>query len=160
MGEIADGLFQIAERLQPMSVRNVFYRAVAAGLVEKTEAAYKGTVIRLLVKMRRSGRLPYGWLVDSTRWARKPRSYSGLEAALEDTRIAYRRALWRDQGVNVEVWIEKDAISGVVFPVTAEWDVPLMSVRGYPSLSFLHAAAEAIEAAEREALANLLGGPA
>ena len=147
MGRIADGLYAIVERYQPMTVRNVFYRAVAAGLVEKTEAAYKGTVGRLLTEMRRSGRLPYGWLADSTRWQRKPRSYSSLEAALEDTQRTYRRALWREQEVNVEVWIEKDAIAGVVVDVTAEWDVPLMSVRGYPSLSFLHSAAEDIAAA-------------
>ena len=82
MGAIADGLYQIVERYQPMTVRNVFYRAVAAGLVEKTEAAYKGTVGRLLTEMRRSERLPYGWITDSTRWQRKPRSYSDLEAAL------------------------------------------------------------------------------
>jgi hypothetical protein len=44
----------------------------------------------------------------------------------------------------VEVWIEKDALAGVVYPVTAAYDVPLMSARGYASLSFLHAAAEAI----------------
>jgi hypothetical protein len=90
--------------------------------------------------------MPYDWLTDATRWQRKPRSYSNLEAALEDTRLTYRRALWREQSVNVEVWIEKDAIAGVVFDTTAAWDVPLMSVRGYPSLSFTHSAAEQMAA--------------
>jgi hypothetical protein len=149
MGAVADGLYAIVARYQPMTVRNVFYRAVAAGLVEKTEVAYKGTVGRLLTEMRREGRLPYGWITDSTRWQRKPRSYCDLEAALEDTRLTYRRALWRDQDSNVEIWIEKDAIAGVVYAVTAPWDVPLMSVRGYPSLSFLHSAAEDIAAADK-----------
>lgn len=144
MTDIADGLFDIVERYQPMTVRNAFYRAVAEGLVEKTEKAYKGTVGRLLTEMRRAGRLPYGWITDSTRWQRKPRSFSDLDAALEDTHRTYRRALWREQERNVEVWIEKDAIAGVVLDVTAAWDVPLMSVRGYPSLSFLHSAAEDI----------------
>ena len=44
----------------------------------------------------------------------------------------------------VEVWLEKDALSGVVFPITGELDVPLMVTRGYPSISFLHGAAETI----------------
>ena len=42
------------------------------------------------------------------------------------------------------MWLEKDALSGVVFPVTGELDVPLMVTRGYPSISFLHGAAETI----------------
>jgi hypothetical protein len=44
----------------------------------------------------------------------------------------------------VEVWLEKDALSGVIYPVTSMYDVPLMVARGYASLSFLHSAAEHI----------------
>jgi hypothetical protein len=38
----------------------------------------------------------------------------------------------------------KDALSGVVYPVTDMYDVPLMVARGYASLSFLYSAAEYI----------------
>ena len=31
----------------------------------------------------------------------------------------FRRALWDNQETYVEVWSEKDAISGVVYPVTS-----------------------------------------
>ena len=44
----------------------------------------------------------------------------------------------------VEIWLEKDALAGVVYPVTSMYDVPLMVARGYASLSFLYSAAEAI----------------
>ena len=47
--------------------------------------------------------------------------------------------------VYVEVWVEKDALSGVLFEETEVYDVPLMTARGYSSLSFLHSAAEAIQ---------------
>ncbi len=56
----------------------------------------------------------------------------------------YRQALWENQDAVVEVWLEKEALAGVLYDVTAEWDVPLMVTRGYPSLSFLHLAAEGI----------------
>ena len=46
----------------------------------------------------------------------------------------------------MEVWLEKDALAGVVYEVTQEFDVPLMVTRGYASLSYLHEAAEAIAA--------------
>jgi len=46
--------------------------------------------------------------------------------------------------VSVEVWLEKEALAGVVVDVTDEWDVSLMVTRGYPSMSFLYSAAQAI----------------
>jgi hypothetical protein len=99
--------------------------------------------------MRRDGQLPYGWIADNTRWQRKPRTHASLEDALEDTQRHYRRDVWANQDAYVEIWLEKDALSGVLWDVTAEWDVPLMVTRGYPSLSFLHSAGEAIEDEER-----------
>jgi hypothetical protein len=34
-----------------------------------------------------------------------------------------------------EIWLEKDALAGVVYPITAKYDVPLMVARGYASLT-------------------------
>jgi hypothetical protein len=94
--------------------------------------------------MRRDGQLPFDWIADNTRWQRKPRTYGSLQAMLERCQETYRRALWDDQDAYVEVWLEKEALAGVLIDVTAEWDVPLMVTRGYPSVSFLHSAGEAI----------------
>lgn len=127
-----------------MTVRQVFYQLVSLGVVAKTEAEYKGTVSRLLSKMRRRHTLPYDWIADNTRWMRKPNSYGSLQDMLERSHEFYRRELWANQDDYVEIWLEKDALSGVLYEVTEQWDVPLMVTRGYPSLSFLHSAAEQI----------------
>jgi hypothetical protein len=97
-----------------------------------------------LVLMRRAGDLPYSWLADNTRWQRKPRTFDGVADALRRTAQFYRKALWTEVGSYVEVWLEKDALAGVVYPVTEMYDVPLMVARGYASLSFLYDAAENI----------------
>src|SRR5262249_38086328 len=94
--------------------------------------------------MRKAGQLPYAWIADNTRWQRKPDSFTSVQDALEQTAQFYRKALWADADAYVEVWLEKDALSGVIYPVTETFDVPLMVARGYASLSFLHSAAEAI----------------
>ena len=75
---------------------------------------------------------------------RKPPTYSGLAQMLDEQSKLYRRALWSNQAVDVEVWLEKDALLGVLYPVTSKWDVPLMVTRGYSSLSFAWGAAEAL----------------
>lgn len=136
-------LFNIVANMQPMTVRQVFYQATVQGIVEKTEAGYT-KVQTDLVLMRKSGELPYHWIADNTRWQRKPRSFDGIEEALEHTAQFYRKDLWSSADCYVEVWLEKDALAGVVMPVTSTYDVPLMVARGYASLSFLHSAAEYI----------------
>jgi hypothetical protein len=99
--------------------------------------------------MRRSGQLPYGWIADHTRWQRKPVTFDSIEDALADTAATYRKALWRDAKSYLEIWLEKDALSGVVLPVTKKFDVPLMVVWGYASETFLHAAGDYMAAVER-----------
>lgn len=133
----------------PMTVRQVFYRLVSAGAIGKTEQEYKGCVVRLLTEMRLDGSIPFGWIADNTRWMRKPRTYDSVEQALQRTAETYRRALWSQQAVDVEVWLEKDALAGVLIEETDPWDVPLMVTRGYPSLSYLYEAASAIRAADK-----------
>lgn len=141
---IVDVLGEIA----PATVRQCYYQLVSRGAIAKTEAAYK-TVVRLLTVMRRAGEVPFDWIADNTRWQRKPRTYSGLSQLLSDTARLYRRSVWSTQAVYCEAWIEKDALAGVFIDVTAEYDVPLMVCRGYPSVTYLHAAAEVIAAVRK-----------
>jgi hypothetical protein len=143
MAAIRQAIHAVLAADRPMTVRQVFYRLTATGAIAKTEAEYK-TVKRLLAEMRRSGQVPYGWIADATRWMRRPKTYSSAEDALRRTAATYRRALWDDAPTAVEVWLEKEALAGVLVEVTERWDVPLMVCRGYPSISFLHSAAEEI----------------
>ncbi|BCH10461.1 hypothetical protein MesoLj131c_47190 [Mesorhizobium sp. 131-3-5] len=143
MAERRRCLWNIVWEMKPMTVRQVFYQATVRNIVEKSEAGYN-KVQTDLVQMRKSGMLPYDWLADNTRWQRKPRTFDNIEQALNDTARFYRKSLWTDAGSYVEVWLEKDALAGVVQPITALYDVPLMVARGYASLSFLHSAAEYI----------------
>ena len=135
-------MLDLLQAEHPMTVRQVFYQLVSRGVVPKTEVQYKQTVCRLLTQLRREGLLPYDWIADNTRLQRKPYSFQDLNDALEFTAQTYRRALWGEQGVYVEVWCEKDALSGILYGVTSEYDVPLMISRGFSSLSFLHSAGE------------------
>ena len=133
-------LLEIVRAAQPATVRQIFYLASVRGIVAKDEGGYSRVQIDL-VDMRRSGQLPYGWIVDHTRWQRRPVTFDSIEEALADTASTYRKALWRDIKSYVEIWLEKDALSGVILPVTKKFDVPLMVARGYASeTSFIRAA--------------------
>lgn len=156
LAEIEAAIYAVAEDEQPVSTRGVFYRVESRGLVPKDDKGY-GVVQRQVVKMRRRGDLPYHWIADGTRIQLKPKTWSNAHRALTTTAAAYRRALWDDQAVHVEVWTEKDAIRSVVYPVTSEFDVPLMVARGYASESFLWSTAEDIIADGKPAVIYQLG---
>ncbi len=141
---IREALQRILAADHPMTVRQVFYQAVGRGVIDKTEGEYKQTIVRLLTEMRRAGDIPFSWIADNTRWMRKPRTYHSLRGMLEVTKEAYRRALWDSQDSYVEIWLEKDALAGVLYAETETWDVPLMVTRGYPSVSYLYEAASTI----------------
>lgn len=142
--KIKTASYKLLEAEQPMTVRQLYYRLVSAGIIQKTEQEYDA-VCRLLALMRRSGELPFSWLADATRWQRKPSTHSSLASMLERSSQFYRRSVWDNQDVYVEIWLKKDALAGVLWDVTREWDVPLMVTRGYPSLSYLYSAAEAMQ---------------
>lgn len=130
----------------PATVRGTFYRLVSAGVIDKNDREYKNTVVRLMTRLRECGKLPYGWVTDSTRLMRKTRSWESPYAALMDTALDFKAAVWRDQSSYVELWTEKDAIAGVLLSATQDWDVPVMVARGFSSITFLFEAAQTIKA--------------
>jgi hypothetical protein len=154
--ERREALWDIINDGRPMTVRQVFYQATVRGLVEKAESGYAKVQTDLTV-MRRADELPYDWLADNTRWQRKPNTFDSVEDALRETARFYRKALWKDIDAYVEIWLEKDALSGVIYPVTSMYDVPLMVARGYASLSFLYNAAEYINSLDVPAYIYHLG---
>jgi hypothetical protein len=157
--ELADlhaAILTVCKEDHPLTVRGVFYRVMSAGAVEKTEKAY-AAVQREVLKLRRAGFLPYEWIADGTRWHIKQPSWDSAKDVLYATASSYRRALWHDQDVYVEVWSEKEAISSIVSPITSAWDVPLMIARGFASESFLWSTANTIRGQRKPAVIYQLG---
>jgi hypothetical protein len=149
-------LWMIASEIEPCTVRQVFYQSTVRGLMEKEESGYD-KVQRCLVELRRFWGMPFSWVSDATRWVRKPRTFDSLEAALQHTAETYRRALMAAMDAYIEIWIEKDALAGVILPITIEYDIPLMVARGFSSITFLNSAAEAIADQNKPAYIYHLG---
>jgi hypothetical protein len=143
MEERAEFLIHYAEEHGPVTVRGLYYQAEVAGIpgIGKDDSGYNKVQRQVLI-LRRAGRMSYHDIADATRWMRKPRSYSSIEEMLRDNVRTYRKKLWADTPDYVEVWCEKDALAGVIYPVTSEYDVPLMITRGFSSETFCFEAIE------------------
>jgi hypothetical protein len=150
-------LTQLALECQPITVRGLMYRTQATGLFPSTSLRYYQQTARVVLKLRRSGLVPYRWIVDSTRRRLKPSSWSGLGDFAEDAARAYRLDFWSRQANYIEFFCEKDAMSAVIEPVTAEFDVHLNVIRGHVSETFVWNIAEEWKEIEKPVHAYYLG---
>ena len=144
-------LYDIVEEQQPMNVRHAFYLATVRGLVLKTDKGVGNGYSRIqwdLTVMRKSGEMPYEWIEDGTREVTEPYTEPDIATALRRTAEGYRKSLWEEADCRVQIWIEKDGLTNVIYPVTGARDVPVFPARGYSSLTFLHDAASRIEAGD------------
>jgi hypothetical protein len=117
-----------------LTLRQCFYQHVARGLLENTQGEYKrlGDVVK---SGRRAGLIDWDAIEDRTRYVRESASWGSPSELIEAAAEGYREDLWRDQAFRVEVWIEKDALLGVIEGVCEEWRAPYFACRGNNSES-------------------------
>jgi hypothetical protein len=142
--ELDAALIAITEELHPITVRGTFYQTEVRIplIVPKDEKGY-GLVQRRLVQLREWGKIPYGYITDGTRWRHGPRRYDDLTDFQKHAASLYRRDYWAKADVHVEIWIEKDALAGTIFPIVCEeWGLDLMVNKGFASRTYLYEAAE------------------
>lgn len=141
----------------PLTVRQVYYLAVAQGIVPKShQHGYRVVQIRLTA-LRETGEVPYEWIIDNSRQVSEPLTYASVEDAVAQTARWYRRDHWADQPVRVEVWCESDSIATFISPTTRTLGVPLLPAKGQTSRSFAYTAAQAAIAADKPVRIVYLG---
>lgn len=123
-----------------LTLRQLYYQFVARGFVANTDKSYN-RLGDLISNARRAGLIDWNAIEDRTRFIRELPSWNDPESILESARDSYHRDLWANQPVRFEVWIEKDALVGVIEKVCKDNDAPFFSCRGYVSDSELWRAA-------------------
>ncbi len=143
MEALREALFEIVAENEPVTVRGAFYLASSPGVVPKTENEGYHPVQRELLKMRREGVIPWGWIPDGSRSRFGYRRYGGLDSYARQVAANYRRDYWHDSPEYVEIWLEKEALRSVISPVVIEeFGLDLYVTKGQPSVSYLYDAAE------------------
>lgn len=84
---------------------------------------------------RLAGAVDWGAIVDRTRQLTEWQHERGIASALQRMKSNYTLDMWETQPTRVEVWVEKEALAGVVSRVCGQYDVPYFSCRGYTSAS-------------------------
>lgn len=86
--------------------------------------------------------MPYYWLVDAGRFARIASSWRSPDRILKSAANNYRLDYWHTQPQQLQIWTEKDAVVGMIEPITNKYQVPLYSCKGYASLTLIYNAVQ------------------
>lgn len=131
-----------------LTLRQLYYQFVARGLLENSKKSYDN-LGNTLSKARLCGLVDWDAIEDRTRFLRRPPSWDTPQDILLSVARSYRENPWRNQRTYVEVWIEKDALVGVVEPACNRWRVPYFACRGYTSQSEQYTAGKRLAAQAR-----------
>lgn len=117
-----------------LTLRQLYYQFVARDLLPNSQRSYKrlGSIIN---DARLAGYIDWDAIVDRTRNLKSNPHWTSPGSIIESAAYSYRRDLWAGQPYRVEVWIEKEALAGVIERPCVKLDVPYFCCRGYVSQS-------------------------
>lgn len=135
-----------------MSLRQLYYQLVSSAIIPNTKSEYS-RLSNLIVAGRMAGIVDWDSIVDRLRQPQLPYWAIDIPDALNDLiEGRYRVNRQWGQGNYIEVWVEKDALSEVLLPITEKYHVNLLVNRGYSSASALHDAAERFKIYEKHGI--------
>jgi hypothetical protein len=124
-----------------LTLRQLYYQFVARNLIANTQQEYKklGDVI---TNGRYAGIIDWNDITDRTRFVREQPSWGDPSEIIRGAASQYQIDLWEGQANHVEVWVEKDALVGVIERACEDKRLPFVSCRGYMSASEMWASAQ------------------
>jgi len=131
-----------------LTLRQLYYQFVARDLIPNTQRSYKrlGGIIN---DARLAGHIDWEAIVDRTRNRHTHATWDDPAQIIRAAASSYKVDLWETQIYRPEVWIEKEALIGVIEGVCKEFQVPYYACRGYNSQSQQWRAAVRAEAHEK-----------
>lgn len=126
---------------QKLTARQVYYQFVARDLIPNNEKSYK-TMTGMLTDARYAGLIDWDAIEDRGREPDVPSEWDSIDEIVDASVNQWRSPRWKNQPKYVELWVEKQALAGVLSPIAYRAHVPLMVNKGYSSASAMFAAAE------------------
>ena len=116
----------------PVSVRQVYYRAINAELIQSGDKGYRA-VQGAIRDGRLIGSIAWNVIEDRNRQPLKPYYEKSIESALSHLAANYRLDRWQGQKFRIEVWLEQAALRDVVWPICHELGCVLVVCGGFTS---------------------------
>ncbi len=126
-----------------LTLRQLYYQLVSRAVIPNNEKSYDN-IGALINDARLAGLVDWNAIVDRTRNLRNLPHWDKPSEIIDGAARQFNYDRWATQPGRVEVWIEKDALIGVIGGTCTSLDTPYFSCRGYTSQSEMWAAAQRI----------------
>ena len=131
---------EYAEEDLDLTVRQLYYQFVARGLIPNKQKEYD-RLSQLLSKGRLAGLVDWDAIVDRTRNLKGLATWNDPGEIIRSCVYSYRIDKWENQPYYIEVWIEKDALTGIINKICNKHQIDYFACRGYVSQSEMWRAA-------------------
>jgi hypothetical protein len=132
-----------------LTLRQLYYQMVARGIIENTVNSYK-RLGSILNDARYAGMVDWSALEDRTRNLQGLSHWDDPADAVESVADQYALDKWEGQAYRPEIWVEKEALAGVVERAGSLNDLSYISCRGYMSASEMYEAARRVRLRRRK----------
>ncbi len=124
-----------------LTLRQLYYRFVSKGLIPNKDTEYKklGSIIN---DARLAGLIDWNRITDRTRNLKRNPHWDSPQEIVSTCASQFQHDKWKNQDQYVEVWVEKDALVGILEAACEPLDVPYFSCRGYTSQSEMWSASQ------------------
>lgn len=139
-----------------LTLRQLYYQLVTRNAIANQEREYKN-LSTLVSDARLAGLMDWSAIEDRVRRPQHASEFDGLDELVEAALSSYRLPRWSTQDSYAELWVEKDALAGVLSPLADEYHVTLMVNRGYSSQSAMYDSARRFIHARKPGVLFYLG---
>jgi len=132
-----------------LTLRGIYYQMVSRDHIPNNIREYKNLGV-LISDARLAGLVDWDRVVDRVRSLEQRSSWVSPAAIIRTASRSYHTDLWQKQEYRLEVWVEKNAVTGIVEPVCRRLDVPFFACIGYTSQTAIWEAAQRLRGYIRE----------
>jgi hypothetical protein len=120
-----------------LTLRQLYYQLVSRDVIPNNDKEY-AKLSNILKNGRMAGIVDWSSIEDRVRVPKLPYWVKDVKDAIKDTIQQYRLDRMKGQDRKVEIWVEKDALSNVLYRVSEKYHIRLMVNRGYSSVSAMY----------------------
>ena len=124
-----------------LTLRQLYYQLVSSDILENKVQNY-AKLSRILTDARLCGLIDWDIIEDRVRIPKRPSQWDSINELVSAATNQYRRDRHYSQENYVEIWVEKDALSGILQPITEKYHLNLMVNRGYSSITAMFNASQ------------------
>ncbi len=127
-----------------ITLRQLYYLLVSRGFIPNNDKEYK-CLGALVNNARLAGLIDWYHIIDRTRSLKGLNHWDDPSEIVKGAASSFHVDRWAEHKHRVEIWVEKDALAGIVGQVANRNDVRYFSCRGYTSQSEMWGAAQRLQ---------------